>query len=107
MKQYKHYKDQINDKLYYYSQAAWLQNVTTYLGRATFCVMAERPGVLGWLTQVEYTWFKPCTDDNDKFWLATLRWPYTEDPKQGLLWMVVTIPTSHEDRALYLLVSRA
>ncbi len=103
MKKYKSYESKINDKLHYIAAAARLRDACTELGRASFVVMADRPGVQTWAAQVEHTWFRPDTEDNDNFLVCMLRWPYDEEPKNGLLWWIVTIPTAYEDQAMSLL----
>jgi hypothetical protein len=68
-------------------------------GKTTFTCMADRPGIMGWMTQVEYIYFKPDTDANDDFWLITMNWP--ED--NPMLWVVITIPTTFEEKCVALL----
>jgi hypothetical protein len=55
----------------------------------SYCTMVMRPGVHAWTVEVEYTMFKPDTDANDGFHLATMKWP--EDiPMPMSLWCVAT-----------------
>jgi len=49
-----------------------------------YCAMMMRPGIHAWTTELEYTMFKPDTDANDGFHLATMRWPESVPPPLGL-----------------------
>lgn len=68
-------------------------------GKSNFAVLAWRVGVNGWMTELEYTHFKPDTEANNDFWLSLMKWP--DDSK--MLWVIVTIPSSYEKIALALL----
>lgn len=50
----------------------------------SYCAMMMRPGVHGWITELEYTMFKPDTDANDGFHLVTIKWPDGVPPPVGL-----------------------
>jgi hypothetical protein len=55
----------------------------------SYCSMMMRPGIHGWTVELEYTMFKPDTDANEGFHLATMRWPEDIPPPIGL-YVVVT-----------------
>ena len=41
----------------------------------TYCSLEMRVGVRAWMTEIEYTKFRPATLDNDDFHLAIMKWP--------------------------------
>jgi hypothetical protein len=61
-------------------------NVVNYIG------LMLRPGMYAWTVEVEYTMFKPDTEDNDDFHLGTMKWP--ED--WPLPWNVYLIASFHK-----------
>jgi hypothetical protein len=55
----------------------------------SYCGMMMRPGIHAWTVEVEYTQFKPDTDANDGFHLATVRWPEDVPPPIGLYAVII------------------
>lgn len=41
----------------------------------TYCSLILRPGITAWITEIEFTMFKPDTDANDGFHVAIIKWP--------------------------------
>jgi hypothetical protein len=62
----------------------------------TYCSLEERPGVRAWMTEIEYTKFRPGTLDNDDFHLAILKWP---DGKWGMRYLVICFHRSVKEFA--------
>lgn len=62
---------------------------------AVFACMGNRIGLSGWMTQVEYTWFRPDTRANEDFNLTLMKWP-DDFP---IPWTIVRIPREYEDLA--------
>lgn len=54
----------------------------------SYVVLAMRVGVMGFLTQMEYTYYKPDTDKNDQFTLAFMKWPLDAT----MHWVIMSIP---------------
>jgi hypothetical protein len=67
-----------------------------------FVAMIERIGVNGFLTEVEYTYFRPDTPMQEKFELAVMKWPF-DDPAFFMLWMIASIPVEFTETATKLL----
>jgi hypothetical protein len=53
----------------------------------------ERPGVYSWMVEVEYTQFKPDTDENDMFHMFVCKWP-EDDPRFALQICVINLHKS-------------
>lgn len=65
----------------------------------TYTCMALRVGYMGWMVQMEYTYFKPDTDANDQFFLSWMKWP----DDMPMFWVVVSMPREYEAKATALL----
>jgi hypothetical protein len=52
-------------------------------GAVTYC-HDDTSGVLAWMTEIEYTLFKPDTDANEGFHISTVRWPDDVPPPAGI-----------------------
>lgn len=52
-----------------------VQKLTDDPNMVTYCCMMARPGLTHWLVEIEYTLFKPDTDANLGFHIATIKWP--------------------------------
>lgn len=55
----------------------------------SYCSMLVRPGIHAWTVELEYTMFKPDTEANMGFHLATMKWP-GDMPLPAGLWCVAT-----------------
>lgn len=64
-----------------------------------FASMWDRIGLTGWMTQLEYTYFRPDTPDNEKFNLYMMKWP----DEESMHWVLIQIPRTHEKIAKSLL----
>jgi hypothetical protein len=60
-----------------------------------YCALWDRPGLLHWMVELEYTKFKPDTDANDDFHLSIMRWP----DDVGLLYAVITFHKKEQEWA--------
>lgn len=67
--------------------------------QVVFASMQDRIGLVGWMTQLEYTYFRPDTPANEDFNLYIMKWP-DDDP---FYWVLVQIPKTHEKIAKELL----
>lgn len=66
---------------------------------AVFAAMWDRIGITGWMTHLEYVYFRPDTPDSEKFNIYLMKWP-DEEP---MYWVLVQIPRTHEQIAKDLL----
>jgi hypothetical protein len=66
---------------------------------AVFVSMWDRIGVKGWMTNLEYVYFRPDTPKNDEFNITIMKWPTTE----MMFWAIIRIPREHEKLAKDLL----
>lgn len=62
----------------------------------TYCSLEMRPGVRAWMTEIEYTKFRPGTLDNDDFHLGVLRWP---DGQWGMFYLIICFHRSVQEFA--------
>jgi hypothetical protein len=70
---------------------------------AVFCCMIERIGLHGWMTQLEYTYYRPDTPANRDFNLTIMRWPEHMPATPMTTWVVIRIPRAGEGVAKSLL----
>jgi hypothetical protein len=68
--------------------------------RVHYCCMAMRVGISGWMTQVEFTFFKPDTEANNDFVLSFIKFPFVEGEAPSIvnMWMMVSVPRTHQER---------
>jgi len=52
--------------------------ICSHPDRRNYVCLLMRPGFYGWMVQLEYTVFKPDTDDNDDFHMMLCKWPESE-----------------------------
>jgi hypothetical protein len=62
----------------------------------TYCSLDTRPGVRAWMTEIEYTKFRPGTLDNDDFHLGILKWP---DGPWGMRYLIICFHRSVQEFA--------
>jgi hypothetical protein len=70
--------------------------------QAVFVAMFDRIGMHGWMTEVEYTRFRPDTPANREFHLTIMKWPY-DMPDFQMFWIVVRMPMKDAEWAKSLL----
>jgi hypothetical protein len=59
---------------------------------AVFVSMWDRIGVKGWMTNLEYNYFRPDTPKNDEFNITIMQWPEHEK----MYWAIIRIPREQE-----------
>jgi hypothetical protein len=64
-----------------------------------FASMWDRIGITGWMTQLEYTYFRPDTPANEQINVFMMKWP----DNFPMFWVLVQIPRTHEKVAKELL----
>jgi hypothetical protein len=62
----------------------------------SYCSMLFRPGVRAWMTEIEYTRFRPGTLRNDEFHVANMRWP---DESPPMIWLIIIFDKSEQQFA--------
>ncbi len=72
---------------------------TNDTNKVHYASMGNRMGINGWLTQVEYTYFKPDTPMQEKFDMTVMKWP--DDLE--MIWVIASMPIEFEERATHLL----
>jgi hypothetical protein len=72
-----------------------VQDVSDNPNYVTYCAFAPRPGVRAWMTEIEYTRFRPGTIRNDDFHVAIIKWP------EGLMaqWLAIIFHKSEQQFA--------
>lgn len=66
---------------------------------AVFVAMWDRVGLKGWMTNLEYVYFRPDTPANLDFYLTIMQWPEHE----RMYWAIVRIPREQQGVAHALL----
>jgi hypothetical protein len=80
----------------YEEQIQQISEVISNPDYVKYCCMEMRPGVRAWMTEIEYTKFRPGTLDNDDFHLAILKWP---EGQWGMRYLIICFHRSAQEFA--------
>jgi hypothetical protein len=80
----------------YEEQVRQIAEVVCNPDYVTYCSLDTRPGVRAWMTEIEYTKFRPGTLDNDDFHLGLLRWP---EGQWGMVYLIICFHRSVQEFA--------